>query len=1141
MNDDRRDRIGSRRRSAPNRRRTPILDVLEERVVLSGSGGGPVPGGGEVGTLSGPLAIDPAPFRNPVAGAGYQHQVSASGGTGSGYTFTATGLPAGLTMSGSGLVSGTVAAAATGTYTVAVDVVDDGGGTASQAFAVTVSPAIAAVPAAAVGSFYTHRIEAAGWTEGVTFSAVGLPAGLTITTAGLLSGTPTGTPGSAAVAISAIDAEGTRLTLGVTLVVNPAIVFDQDPGPREPAVGSLYGYQVAVSGGSGAGFVYEAAGLPQGLAIDPATGRIAGIPFAGQAGDHEVVVKATDDQKASASWAFTLTVNPAIALESGEIPSPAVGSQYDHQVAISGGSGSGYTFTATGLPTGLSISASGLISGVPFATGGPVSVFIAVTDGEGAGATSTLQLTINPALGIGSVGAAPQAAVGSPYSHRLTGTGGSGFGYEFAAVGLPPGLTIAADGLIAGTPTTRLGSPYRVTLTLTDGDGAVATRAFDLVVNPAMVLGGLALPDGVAGRAYSRSLTAAGGSGSGYTFAATGLPAGLAMSASGEILGTPTASAPQPSTVTIVLTDGGGASIVRTTSILVLPTFLLQGSIPGPSLDLPYASQFTATGGAGLPYTFSATGLPPGLTMDASGLISGTVTSGPGARYTVNVTVTDAVGWALTREYSVQVDPGVSVGVDVPPATVGAPYSHQVAATGGRGSGYTFTATGLPAGLAISPSGLISGILAAGTIGTHEVSVKVVDPVGANATGTFSLVVEAAVLPTATPENPYAATLAGSNGTVVGYTYAASGLPEGLAMTPDGSITGTAPPDAAGSYIVTVAVTAPGGVTTQVPYAMLVNPAIGLTVTAFPGTDFYEPYRLQLAATGGSGSGYTYAAVGLPDGVSLSPGGELIGRAVTSAGVPFSVVVTITDGDGSVAVRTYDLPVDSVPFATPGLVSLSLSSQAIEAGSKVTFTAVVTPPVGGAAATGWVLFFDETYDRNGDELLGSVAVVNGVAILSTSSLAAGTHHIYAVFLDSPEYGRSDSPRWKDPATGIESKGIGLVVTAAPTVVAPILAIEPQQATPVSGPAPPVAVQPQAPSTAAPAAATPPARPAAAVEPKRLAPDPAPAPRRVGGRLVARAQSALNRVRKVAVARPNLGAAARPMAAAARFAARFRGR
>ena len=58
----------------------------------------------------------------------------------------------------------------------------------------------------------------------------------------------------------------------------------------------------------------------------------------------------------------TLTAVP-IAVTPTTLVSPAAGSAYSEQLTASGGSGTGYTFSATGLPDGLSISARGLITG----------------------------------------------------------------------------------------------------------------------------------------------------------------------------------------------------------------------------------------------------------------------------------------------------------------------------------------------------------------------------------------------------------------------------------------------------------------------------------------------------------------------------------------------------------------------------------------------------------------------------------------------------------------------------------------------------------------------------------------------------------------------------------------------------------
>jgi cellulase/cellobiase CelA1 len=72
--------------------------------------------------------------------------------------------------------------------------------------------------------------------------------------------------------------------------------------------------------------------------------------------------------------------------------------------ATDSGTGQALTYSATGLPAGLSINASsGLISGTPTAAG-TSSVTIRVTDATGAAGTATLTWTVSAAGGGGGTG-----------------------------------------------------------------------------------------------------------------------------------------------------------------------------------------------------------------------------------------------------------------------------------------------------------------------------------------------------------------------------------------------------------------------------------------------------------------------------------------------------------------------------------------------------------------------------------------------------------------------------------------------------------------------------------------------------------------------------------------------------------------
>jgi hypothetical protein len=79
-----------------------------------------------------------------------------------------------------------------------------------------------------------------------------------------------------------------------------------------------------------------------------------------------------------------------------------VGTAASLQLSASGGSG-GYTWTATGLPAGLSISSAGLVSGTP-TTAGTSSVTATATDSAGATGSTTFSWTINPVGGGGCSG-----------------------------------------------------------------------------------------------------------------------------------------------------------------------------------------------------------------------------------------------------------------------------------------------------------------------------------------------------------------------------------------------------------------------------------------------------------------------------------------------------------------------------------------------------------------------------------------------------------------------------------------------------------------------------------------------------------------------------------------------------------------
>ncbi len=404
-------------------------------------------------------------------------------------------------------------------------------------------------------------------------------------------------------------------------------------------------------------------------------------------------------------------------------------------LVATGGTGTGYTFSATGLPAGLTMSSTGTISGTPTVTG---TFNYTVTIKDSAGNTGTLNCSVTvyaaPTATCVTITAIQGVAI-TPAT--MTASGGQGAPYTFSASGLPAGLTMSSAGVISGTPT--VSGTFSYTVTIQDSMGNIGTVNCSVTVTPAPTAA-CATITAIQGVAITpATLTGSGGAGGPYTFSATGLPAGLTMSSSGTISGTPTVSGTFNYTVT-VRDSAGNVGTVNCSVTVAPPVSATCATITAVKGTAITAVTMTASGGAGGPYTFSATGLPAGLAMSSSGVISGTPTASGTFNYTV--TVKDKNGNSGTVNCSVTVTaPAPPLSLSCPSGatgTVGSAYSSSVAASGGTGP-YTFAlASGaLPPGLTLNAStGAITGTPTSG--GNFAFSIKVTDSKGATALSSCS-------------------------------------------------------------------------------------------------------------------------------------------------------------------------------------------------------------------------------------------------------------------------------------------------------------------------------------------------------------------------------------------------------------------
>jgi hypothetical protein len=526
-----------------------------------------------------------------------------------------------------GAIRGEPTTAGPASFTIQVK--DSTGATASQAFTMTIDPALAIttsspLPTGTVGVDYGVNLAATGGSGSYTWAvtAGALPAGLSLRGAtGEIRGAPTAA-GPASFTIQVTDTTHATASKAFTMTVNPALTITTSSPLPTGTVGVNYAATVTATGGSGYTWTVTAGALPAGLSLGAVTGTISGQPTT--AGPGSFTIQVTDSASATASQAFTITIDPALAITtSSPLPTGTVGVNYTATLAASGGSGTYTTWavTAGALPGGLSLgAATGAITGQP-TTAGPANFTIQVTDTASATASKAFTMTIDPTLLISTTSPLPTSTVMVAYSQTFAASGGAG-GYSWSATGLPSWLSLSTAGLLTGTPPLTA-TDATFTVKVTDSIGATASAAFALPVTLAITTASR-LPSSTVTVAYSETFAAVGGAG-GYSWSATGLPTWLSLSTAGVLTGTPPLTA-SDATFTVKVTDSSGITASAAFSLPVTLTVTTTSPLPTGQLGVSYSLTLTAVGGTGR-YTWSVTtgSLPAGLTLTAAtGLISGT-------------------------------------------------------------------------------------------------------------------------------------------------------------------------------------------------------------------------------------------------------------------------------------------------------------------------------------------------------------------------------------------------------------------------------------------------------------------------------------------------------------------------------------
>ena len=648
-------------------------------------------------------------------------------------TYSATGLPSGVSMSADRQVSSTPTAAGSGTATVTVT--DDDGDTDTAQFAWTVEadtdtlsfdwtvedgdpiPEFPANPVNPMGPYAwiqgtaitAFTVDAAtGGDAPLSYSATALPDGVTMSAGRVVSGTPTAT-GSGTATITVTDNDGDTDTLSFVWSVSsdPTCVYPENPvGPYTWIQGrAITAFSVPASSCGTPPFTYSATGLPDGLSMS-AERVVAGTPATTGSGTATVTVTDSNSDTDTLTFEWTVEAEPE---ERGTIdnphilPNPLQVSALDVFSLIRGTGGGNNAASATyfrfTVPEGRAGEWTVAMDGSPNSradwdlrgdsglratsynadesdevtlTAGQtfnfrIYPYITSARSRLTGLTLTLSppASANPVFPVDPLPARTWIAGIAITAFTVDEATGGVAPLTYSATGLPAGVDMnVTTRTVSGTPTAAGSGTATITATATDTNNATGTVTLAWTVEadtePMFAV------DMLPARTWTQdsaitvfTVEAATGGNAPLSYSDSGLPAGITMSATREIAGTPTVTGSGTATITVTDRDGDTGTVTFEWNI---PTCQYPAQPLGPytwfqgtaitAFSVPEPSCGTA------PFNYSATGLPAGLMISSAGEVSGTPTATGSGMATVTVTDDNGDTDTLTFEWTVQAEPG---------------------------------------------------------------------------------------------------------------------------------------------------------------------------------------------------------------------------------------------------------------------------------------------------------------------------------------------------------------------------------------------------------------------------------------------------------------------------------------------------
>lgn len=321
--------------------------------------------------------------------------------------------------------------------------------------------------------------------ETLTYTATGLPPGTSIdSSSGLISGTVT-KDYNEMVSVTAKDPSGASATVSFRWYAENRFVIG-NPGTQQTEPGAQINLKLGYyEGDKSATVAFTASGLPPGLTIDSSTGVISGTASSTIA-RYDVTVSATDSAETTSTASFTWKIWNKITVNVPDFEQSYVGVPISPVALIATDSAPGktLTFSAVGLPPGLSINGeTGVISGTPAAMGYP-SVMVTVTDGTGSAGTVPIYWMVGGKITFTNPGAETTGAGQAVYLPLAVKDTAADDTLAYTIASTLPGLSISPSRpVITGWPNTP--GEYRVSVFATGDYGGAASVSFTWTVRAA--------------------------------------------------------------------------------------------------------------------------------------------------------------------------------------------------------------------------------------------------------------------------------------------------------------------------------------------------------------------------------------------------------------------------------------------------------------------------------------------------------------------------------------------------------------------------------------------------------------------------------------------------------------------------------